>query len=548
MTEIKTMNNEFDYYVIYPKSPADKHIATVDECPGPSKYIQDNFWEFHGKPVPNPQPTSFTYSAPVPRGKLTVGDYFWAVGDSVFSKRVIEVLTPMNIGGVQIIPATVFSNKGERYEDFFYLHIWRHIEAMDKEKSDFKYKYERYSIDRFVLDRKALAKIPLEERLIFKTREDRESLFHRSIVEAIMDTDPVGVVFEHCETKETYRHKEKAKDSAPQPPAPATEKPQPPATTVREIPTIQPSTHKINAAELVNSKQYKANTNGAFCVILDDILTPEAADYIRETQNISDRAAHETEEVGLLQKFIDYLQDADDLDEAFYCFATSDTTTINFACMETGKDDTLLVLSVNVLEKRCMVAFSPHTHGFETRTGTIEFGISGKYSIAELCQFAEVFMDDAGKEVPFPGVSNPAETSPQKLLNQRYFPDAAMCSVDEMMSNIMDSERDEEEEISNFRDYYQDEYPDYVITTDGKKITLTFCHLNEENEIEGETSCCIIHPNSRTIELISPDEESYSFKVSKKCIDDIRNHSHSWKGERFFNSIPFPEAAKAKKS
>ncbi|NDV70022.1 hypothetical protein [Dysgonomonas sp. 25] len=107
------MSNEFDYYVIYPKSPEDKRIATVDECPGPSKYIHDNFWEFHGKPVPDPQPTSFTYSNPVPRGKLTVGDYFWAAGDSVFSKRVADVLVPMNVGGVQITPATVFSNKGE---------------------------------------------------------------------------------------------------------------------------------------------------------------------------------------------------------------------------------------------------------------------------------------------------------------------------------------------------------------------------------------------------------------------------------------------------
>lgn len=166
------------------------------------------FGELHGKPVPDPEPTSFDYTWPTPEGrvKLVVGDYFWGPKVNVFSRRIADVLAPMNIEGTQIIPATVTTYKGEILNDFHYVHIYHHIGAMDKEKSDYKLRPSgAYSIDRVVLDREVLGSIPLEERLVFVLEEKvTTSLFHRSVVDAILASDPVGVVFQHCETKKRY--------------------------------------------------------------------------------------------------------------------------------------------------------------------------------------------------------------------------------------------------------------------------------------------------------------------------------------------------------
>ncbi len=197
--------NEFEYYQIYPKR--DLHIPTVVESP--KKYVRDNSWELYGKPIPDPEPTSFICRKPVKYSKLIVGDHFWGP-ESVFSKKVADVLAPMNIRGIQLIPTIVRINKRELYNGFYYIHIHHYIKALDKQKSDFEYvfEYENYCIYDLVLDRKALAKIPLKERLIFKMEEDGESLYHRLVVDAIMATDPLGIVFGHCETKKSYKYGE----------------------------------------------------------------------------------------------------------------------------------------------------------------------------------------------------------------------------------------------------------------------------------------------------------------------------------------------------
>jgi hypothetical protein len=72
---------------------------------------------------------------------------------------------------------------------------------MDKEKSDFEEDdYGDYNIESFQLDEKVLKKIPLEERLVFKLKEDGTiELYHRSVVDAIMATKPEGVMFTKVE-------------------------------------------------------------------------------------------------------------------------------------------------------------------------------------------------------------------------------------------------------------------------------------------------------------------------------------------------------------
>lgn len=189
--------NEFEYYLMKRRGNKPFPLVVADmRSDHTNLYIGDNFSEYHEKPIPDPRTMEFGFRAPIPR-KPVIGDYFAAAGDGVVSRKIADVLLPMDINGIQLVPAQVMSNKGELYEDLFYIHIYHYIKAMDTERSDFELnEYGIYFIDSFVLDEKVLTEVPLEERLVFKLRENGTMcLYHRSVVDAIMATEPEGVQF-----------------------------------------------------------------------------------------------------------------------------------------------------------------------------------------------------------------------------------------------------------------------------------------------------------------------------------------------------------------
>jgi hypothetical protein len=190
------MTNEFEYYLIQRKGDkAYPMVAANHNSKHTRLYIGDNFSLYHEKEIPEPQTMELVFCDPIPRNPV-IGDYFSEAGDSVISRKIADVMLQMNIKGIQLIPAIVESNKGEVYKDFFYVYIHHYIEAMDKENSDFEYEYEMYYIDSFRLDEKVLKEIPLDERLVFKLKESgTECLYHKSVVNAIMATNPEGVQF-----------------------------------------------------------------------------------------------------------------------------------------------------------------------------------------------------------------------------------------------------------------------------------------------------------------------------------------------------------------
>ncbi|MWP50470.1 MULTISPECIES: DUF1629 domain-containing protein, partial [unclassified Gilliamella] len=160
--------NEFEYYI----------IDRAGDNAYPFIGAQDD--SFHTMMYPrtktrieNPEMVSYKYCEPIPR-KPVIGDYF-SEPDSIVSKKIAEVLAPLDIKGIQLIPAKIETNTGDILEDYFYIHIYNYLKAVDREKS--KCKVDRYDpnllrwIDRFELDRKVLEKIPLEERLVFKLIE-----------------------------------------------------------------------------------------------------------------------------------------------------------------------------------------------------------------------------------------------------------------------------------------------------------------------------------------------------------------------------------------
>jgi hypothetical protein len=104
----------------------------------------------------------------------------------------------MNIKGIQLIPAIITGKNDEIYENYWYIHIINHYSVIDKEKSECKWNTlgKIWVLNKLVLDEEKLKSIPLNERLVFRMPEYRvESLFHKSVVDAVMATNPEGVVF-----------------------------------------------------------------------------------------------------------------------------------------------------------------------------------------------------------------------------------------------------------------------------------------------------------------------------------------------------------------
>ena len=182
--------NEFEYYLIQRKGDKAFPLVSSDRDSKHTR-LYLNSKEY----IENPNEMEFVFCKPFPR-KAVIGDYF-SQTESIVSEKIKLAMEPLNIKGIQLIPATVESNKGGVYEDFYYVHIYHFIEAMDKENSNYELsQYGMYHIDSFKLDTKVLEKIPLEERLVFKLKEgETKKLYHKSVVDVIMATNPEGVQF-----------------------------------------------------------------------------------------------------------------------------------------------------------------------------------------------------------------------------------------------------------------------------------------------------------------------------------------------------------------
>jgi hypothetical protein len=105
----------------------------------------------------------------------------------------------MNIYGLQLLPATVRGKEDELYKDYWVAYVYNRIACLDMEHS----KYEISKVDgavknilQFFLDKEKLAAIPLEKRLVFLLAEGMYMrIYHKSVVDAIMAANPVGIKF-----------------------------------------------------------------------------------------------------------------------------------------------------------------------------------------------------------------------------------------------------------------------------------------------------------------------------------------------------------------
>src|SRR5882672_130788 len=103
------MNNEFEYYKVHRKSDNDIPLLNPDTgCP---KYLYKKF------AIEDPEPLKFKFGQPIPK-KPKMAD-FHKSPYSVISKKIYDVLAPLKINEIQLLPAIIRSEDGKIFTDYW---------------------------------------------------------------------------------------------------------------------------------------------------------------------------------------------------------------------------------------------------------------------------------------------------------------------------------------------------------------------------------------------------------------------------------------------
>lgn len=154
-----------------------------------------------GKPVEHAGPVKMRLGNPISPNFEWVD--FHEVPDPVVSPLLADVLAPLDLHGVQLVPAVVRHPKDSgpfpELHDYWFVHVWNRIHCLDRENSDVEYDEDDgdiWGIDKLVLDVKTLAMFELRKRLMFELAEDASVLLvHESIKAAIEAVNPKGCRF-----------------------------------------------------------------------------------------------------------------------------------------------------------------------------------------------------------------------------------------------------------------------------------------------------------------------------------------------------------------
>jgi hypothetical protein len=171
-----------DYFVIE-SAPNNNHpLLQWDEL----------VWGFgRPEPVTISNPVRLRLGSPVPRNPVMVDHH--SLPQPVFSARVVEVLAPLGLYGVQLVPADVTVKPGD-VRRYWVLHVFNEIHCLDRQRSVCTFFPGRevvLSVERLVLDERVLEGIPLERRLLFVLAESTSTyVFHRSLVERLLALTP----------------------------------------------------------------------------------------------------------------------------------------------------------------------------------------------------------------------------------------------------------------------------------------------------------------------------------------------------------------------
>jgi hypothetical protein len=142
------------------------------------------------KPVTVSEPVRLRLGEPIPPKPVMVDHH--SLPEPVVSKRLRDVLEPLRLHRTQLIPADVKVSDGD-VRQYWLLHVFNEIAGLDLNHSvcDRYADGEVFSIEKLILDEKALGAIPLQERQVFVLAEDISVyLFHQAVVERVMSVMP----------------------------------------------------------------------------------------------------------------------------------------------------------------------------------------------------------------------------------------------------------------------------------------------------------------------------------------------------------------------
>jgi hypothetical protein len=173
------MANDFDYYIIERKT--DETYPLIME----TGYEPDDI---------NPKLIKMAFNDPIPK-KPVMADYLKGP-ENYFMAKIADIIMNLKLDYIKLIETKWVGKQKDIMEKYWCLNVDNDIEAMDKEKSVYKKPRRAYFIEKFVLDKVALEKIPLKKRLIFVLEEaPSRVVFHKSVVDLIMAVNPTGLQF-----------------------------------------------------------------------------------------------------------------------------------------------------------------------------------------------------------------------------------------------------------------------------------------------------------------------------------------------------------------
>ncbi len=183
------MKDEFTYYLLFSDSTNIPRLSFMFTTEDSNDYLYLNY------KLANPSSKLLTYvfAPPVPRNPIMAD--LLMTPRTVFSEKLKKALEPLNINSIQFIPTQIQDEKRKQtYNNYWGVNIHKEISCVDYKQTKANITdYDMTNIDKVVLDRTILENIPLEDRLIFMLGEHPFDLFHYSIVDKIMESNPTGI-------------------------------------------------------------------------------------------------------------------------------------------------------------------------------------------------------------------------------------------------------------------------------------------------------------------------------------------------------------------
>ena len=162
---------------------------------------ENGYYEDEDEFIDDPETVEYRIAAPIPKNPVMV-DYHKSPS-SVISQKIHDVLEKLNLKDIQMIPATISGKDNEVFENYWFVNVYNRIPAVDRKKSDYSWNdflEIANPIKKLVLNEELLNSIPLEDRLVFRLEENSAfEIYHKSVVDAIMATNPEGIQFTKVE-------------------------------------------------------------------------------------------------------------------------------------------------------------------------------------------------------------------------------------------------------------------------------------------------------------------------------------------------------------